>query len=193
MVKTASTMLALGTPAPDFQLTDVTSGNRIGLGDFGGQKGLLLMFICAHCPFVKHIESELASIGDEYIPKRLGIAAISANDVESHPEDGPDMLRKQAEDVGFAFPYLFDENQMVSQQYTAACTPDFFLFDAAMSLVYRGQLDDSRPGGDIPVTGKDLRAAIDALLNGEAVADEQRASLGCNITWKPGNEPDYFG
>ena len=193
MVKTASTMLALGTKAPDFQLTDVISNNRVSLGDFGGQKGLLVMFICAHCPYVKHMEAELASLGDDYIPQRLGVVAISANDAEHYTDDSPEMLKKQAEEAGFSFPYLFDENQMVSQEYTAACTPDFFLFDEGFSLVYRGQLDDSRPNTDIPVTGKDLRGAIDALLAGEPISEEQQASLGCNIKWKPGNEPDYFG
>ena len=193
MVKTLSTMMPLGTQAPDFMLPDVVSGHRITLGDFGGQKGLLVMFICAHCPYVKHIEEQLASIGDDYIPQRLGVVAISANDVEAHPDDSPVHLKSQAERAGFDFPYLFDESQMVAKEYTAACTPDFFLFDDAMSLVYRGQLDESRPDTDIPVTGADLRRAIETLLAGGQPLENQLPSLGCNVKWRPGNEPDYFG
>ncbi|MFT5125347.1 MAG: peroxiredoxin [Kiritimatiellia bacterium] len=192
MVKTLSTMLELGTKAPDFQLIDVISGNRVTLGDFGGRKGLLTMFICAHCPFVKHIDEALAALGTDYIPQGLGIVAISSNDVEHYPDDAPEKLIEQANKNGFTFPYLFDEHQQMAKAYSAACTPDFFLFDADFSLVYRGQLDDSRPQSDIPVTGADLRAAIDALLVGEAPNEEQKPSLGCNIKWKPGEEPAYF-
>jgi peroxiredoxin len=193
MVKTPSTMLALGTQAPDFQLADVMYGDRIGLGDFGGKKGVLVMFICTHCPYVKHVEAELAALGHDFIPQGLGVVAINANDIENYPDDHPDKMKEQGLAAGFEFPYLFDESQMVAQQYTAACTPDFFLFDDTLSLVYRGQLDDSRPNSDIPVTGKDLRAAIGALLAGGDLIEEQFPSLGCNIKWKPGNEPDYFG
>ncbi|MFA9491123.1 MAG: thioredoxin family protein [Anaerolineales bacterium] len=193
MVKTPSTMLALGTKAPTFQLPDVVTGEGVSLDSFDTKKGLLVMFICRHCPFVKHVEAELASIGQDYADKDLGIVAISSNDAAEYPEDAPESLKEMADALQFNFPYLFDEDQSVAKQYTAACTPDFFLFDSARILVYRGQLDDSRPGNDIPVTGVDLRAAIDAVLTDAAVSSEQRPSVGCNIKWKEDNAPAYFG
>lgn len=192
MVKTASTMLALGTTAREFQLPDVVSGETVSLATFAGSKALLLMFICQHCPFVKHIKGELAKIGHDY-GDRLGIVAISANDVANYPDDSPQKLKQMAQEFNFNFPVCYDESQEVSKSYTAACTPDFFLFDADNKLVYRGQLDDSRPSNGIPVTGQDLRRAIDAVLQDREIDFEQKPSIGCNIKWKPGNEPDYFG
>ena len=193
MVKTASTMLPLGTTAPKFQLPDVVSGNTISLDTFADSQALLVMFICQHCPFVKHIKSELAKIGQDYSQQPLGIVAISANDVANYPDDSPEKLRQMAEKFSFNFPVCYDESQEVSKAYTAACTPDFFLFDRDNKLVYRGQLDDSRPSTDIPVTGKDLRSAIDAVLQDRKIDFEQKPSIGCNIKWKLGNEPEYFG
>ncbi|MDR9401955.1 MAG: thioredoxin family protein [Halothece sp. Uz-M2-17] len=192
MVKTASTMLDLGTKAPDFSLPDTVSGKTISPATFGHKKGLLIMFICQHCPFVKHIQSELARIGKDYMEQGLGIIAISANSVETHPDDAPENLKAMAETEGFNFPFCYDETQEVAKAYTAACTPDFFLFDSDRALVYRGQLDDSRPGNDKPVNGKDLRAAIEKVLADEPISPEQKPSIGCNIKWKPGNEPPYF-
>jgi len=192
MVKTLSTMLDLGTPAPDFSLKDVVSGRTITLDTFAGEKALLVMFICRHCPFVKHVERELARLGTDYRGRGLGIVAISSNDAANYPDDAPPQLAAMAETLGFTFPFCFDETQEVAKSYTAACTPDFFLFDEDRTLAYRGQLDDSRPESGIPVTGRDLRAAIDAVLEGKAAAAEQRPSIGCNIKWKPGNEPSYF-
>lgn len=192
MVKTLSTMLDLGTPAPDFSLMDVVSGRTITLDTFSDDKALLVMFICRHCPFVKHVERELARLGIDYAGRGLGIVAFSANDAAKYPDDAPPQLAAMAEGLGFTFPFCFDETQAVAKSYTAACTPDFFLFDGDRTLVYRGQLDDSRPESGIPVTGRDLRAAIDAALTGGPVATEQRPSIGCNIKWKPGNEPSYF-
>ncbi|PPS40703.1 thioredoxin family protein [Chroococcidiopsis sp. TS-821] len=191
MVKTASTMLPLGTQAPNFELPDVVSGQTISLSSFAG-KPLLVMFICQHCPFVKHVKSELANIGKDYAASNLGIVAISSNDINKYPDDAPEQLKVMAEEAGFLFPICFDESQEVAKAYTAACTPDFFLFDADHKLVYRGQLDDSRPSNGIPVTGKDLRAAIDATLSGKSVNFDQKPSIGCNIKWKPGNEPSYY-
>lgn len=191
MVKTASTMLPLGTPAPDFSLTDAISGNTVSRADFEGSP-LLVMFICAHCPFVVHIQQELAKLGKDYADSALKIVAISSNSVQTHPADAPDKLAAQAAACGFTFPYLHDEDQSAAKAYTAACTPDFFLFDASHRLAYRGQLDDSRPGSDIPVTGADLRAAIDAILAGREAPVRQMPSIGCNIKWHPGAEPDYF-
>lgn len=193
MVKTASTMLPLGTQAPDFQLPDVVSGKTISLLDFQGKQALLVMFICRHCPFVKHVQAELAQIGKDYADKNVALVAISSNDAEKHPDDAPEQLKAMATEVDFTFPFCYDESQEVAKTYTAACTPDFFLFDAEQKLVYRGQLDDSRPGNDRPVTGKDLRSALDSLLASQAVNPEQKPSIGCNIKWKPGNEPAYFG
>ena len=191
MVRTPSTMLPLGTPAPDFSLPNV-DGRMVGLHDAAGPRGTLVMFICNHCPFVKHVADELARLGRDCLARGLGVVAISSNDVSSHPADSPEQMVHEAEERGYVFPYLYDETQEVAQAYHAACTPDFFLFDADRKLAYRGQLDPSRPGNEIPVTGADLRAAIDALLAGRPVPAEQRPSLGCNIKWKPGNEPAYF-
>jgi peroxiredoxin len=184
MALTESTMLELGTKAPDFSLTDVMTGETVRRDDFRDRQALLVMFICAHCPYVKHIERTLGTLGADYGDKPLAIVAISANDVSSHPNDSPDGLRAQATAHGFAFPYLYDESQAVARAYHAACTPDFFLFDAQQKLVYRGQYDSSRPGNGIPVTGEDLRAAIDTVLAGKPVSPDQRPSIGCNIKWK---------
>lgn len=192
MVKTASTMLELGTPAPDFQLPDVVSGQTVSLADFKDKSALLVMFICQHCPFVKHIQDELARLGQDYVPHNVGMVAISANSVQTHPQDAPEHLKQMAEILGFNFPFCYDETQEVAKAYTAACTPDFFLFDGDMKLAYRGQLDDSRPGNDQPVNGKDLRGAIAAILAGEPLPADQQPSIGCNIKWTLGNEPDYF-
>ncbi|MGA2277651.1 MAG: thioredoxin family protein [Terracidiphilus sp.] len=184
MALTESTMLELGTTAPDFALTDVVSGKIVRRDDFRNQKALLVLFICAHCPYVKHIEKGLAALGKDYTGKPLAIVAISSNDVTTHPADSPEGLKQQAESFGFVFPYLYDETQAVARAYKAACTPDFFLFDANQRLVYRGQFDRSRPGNGIPVTGEDLRAAIDLVLAGKPVPKEQQPSIGCNIKWK---------
>ena len=192
MVMTASTMLELGTQAPDFQLPDMVSGQIISLSTFAGKKALLVMFICQHCPFVKYVKTELARLGQDYVPQDVGIVAISANSVKTHPQDSPEHLRAMAQSEGFNFPLCYDESQQTAQAYTAACTPDFFLFDGDRRLVYRGQLDDSRPSTNQPVTGADLRAALDAVLAGQPVASEQKPSIGCNIKWHPGNEPAYF-
>jgi peroxiredoxin len=192
MVETPSTMVDLGTAAPDFELPDVVSGQTISLGTFAGKKGMLCMFLSRHCPFVQHIQEELARIGRDYTEKGLGIVAVSANDVANYPEDAPDKLKEMAQRLGFTFPFCYDESQKVSQAYSAACTPDFFLFDEKRHLAYRGQLDDSRPGNDKPVDGHDLRAAIDAVLTGNPVAAAQKPSVGCNIKWKAGNQPPYW-
>ena len=184
MPLTESTMLELGTAAPDFALTDVVTGKTVRRDDFQGHKGLLVMFICTHCPFVKHVETSLAQLGKDYEHKPLAIVAICANDAVTHPDDGPEGLKAQAQAQGFIFPYLYDESQAVAKAYTAACTPDFFLFDASFHLVYRGQYDASRPKNEIPVTGADLRAAIDQVLAGKPVPAEQKPSIGCNIKWK---------
>lgn len=186
MALTRSTMLELGTPVPDFQLPDVVSSQMIDPGQFSDRKGLLVMFICRHCPYVVHVQNELARAGNEYVGKALGVVAISSNDAANYPDDAPDQLKAMAQKLGFTFPYCYDESQDVARAFTAACTPDFFLFDQAQRLVYRGQLDDSRPGNGKPVTGKDLRAAIDAVLAGQPVSQDQRPSAGCNIKWKPG-------
>ena len=193
MTLTPSTMLALGTKAPDFQLPDVVSGKIISLATFADKKALLVMFICQHCPFVKHVQQELANMGRDYKNKPLAMVAISANDVAHYPNDSPEKLKEMAEKLDFQFPLCYDETQETAKAYTAACTPDFFLFDGNNQLVYRGQLDDSRPGNDQPVTGGDLRHAIDLVLAGQEVSEEQKASIGCNIKWKPGNEPPYYG
>ena len=192
MAKTLSTMHDLGTPALDFGLPDVVSGKTVSLSDFADKKALLVMFICRHCPFVKHVQDELARIGSDYAQRDVGIVAISANDAAEFPDDAPESLKEMAEQLGFTFPFLYDENQETAKAYSAACTPDFFLFDQSRKLVYRGQLDDSRPDSGKPVTGRDLRAAIDAVLNDKPVSPDQRASIGCNIKWKGGNEPAYF-
>jgi peroxiredoxin len=184
MALTESTMLKLGTMAPDFVLTDVVTGKTVRRDDFRGQKGLLVMFICAHCPYVKHLEAALGKLGTDYAGKPLGIVAISANDADAYPADNPAGLKLQAKEYGFTFPYLHDATQEVARAYSAACTPDFFLFDGDFRLVYRGQFDSSRPGNGIPVTGEDLRAAIDAVLNGTPIPTVQKPSIGCNIKWK---------
>ncbi len=191
MVRTPSTMLPLGTAAPDFSLPNL-DGRLMSLADVAGEKGTVVMFICNHCPFVKHVADQLATLGRDYLPRGIGVVAISSNDVSTHPADSPEQMVHEAEERGYLFPYLYDETQEVAKAYHAACTPDFYLFDADRSLVYRGQLDSSRPGSDVPVTGRDLRAAIDALLAGQPPVAEQIPSLGCNIKWKPGNEPPYF-
>jgi peroxiredoxin len=190
MAMTPSTMLALGTPAPEFKLPD-PNGKLVARADFAG-KPLLVMFICNHCPFVKHLALPLAQTGRDYQARGVGIVAISANDVASHPEDSPAKMKEEARRQGYTFPYLYDASQAVAKAYRAACTPDFFLFDAAHRLVYRGQFDDSRPGNSLPVTGKDLRAALDAVLAGHAAPQDQKPSIGCNIKWKAGQEPDYY-
>jgi peroxiredoxin len=192
MTRTASTMLPLGTRAPDFKLPD-TTGKLVARDDFARAPTLVVAFICNHCPYVKHVQSEFAKLAREYQAKGVAIVGINSNDIETHPEDSPDNMAKEAKSAGYTFPYLFDATQEVAKSYRAACTPDFFVFDKFRKLVYRGQMDSSRPGTAIPVTGSDLRATLDAMLAGKQVPREQKASLGCNIKWKPGNEPDYFG
>jgi peroxiredoxin len=191
MARTESTMLPLGSIAPDFELPDVVTGELTSLSKFADVKALLVMFICQHCPFVIHVKNELARLGHDYAPQGLGIIAISANDVSNYPQDSPEHLKAMAQDLNLNYPILYDETQAVAQAYQAACTPDFFLFNADRRLVYRGQLDDSRPGNEKPVTGADLRAAIDAALTGEPIVTDQKPSIGCNIKWKPGNAPTY--
>ena len=191
MVRTPSTMLPLGTVAPDFSLPNV-DGSIVDYAAAAGTHGTVVMFICNHCPFVKHVADQLAALGREYQTRGIGFVAISSNDVATHPADSPEQMVAEADERGYTFPYLYDEAQEVAKAYHAACTPDFYLFDADRGLVYRGQLDPSRPGGDVPVTGSDLRAAIEALLAGRPPLAEQVPSLGCNIKWKPGNEPAYF-
>ncbi|MEH2457103.1 thioredoxin family protein [Nostoc sp.] len=193
MALTASTMLPLGTKAPDFDLPEVVSGKATSLSIFADKKALLVMFICRHCPFVKHVQKELAQLGKDYFTGDLAIVAISANDANNYPDDAPDSLQAFATEQGFNFTLCYDESQETAKAYTAACTPDFFVFDSERQLVYRGQLDDSRPSNAKPVTGADLRAAIEAVLAGKPVTSEQKPSVGCNIKWKPGNQPSYFG
>ena len=192
MVKTASTqMLALGAAAPDFSLPDAVTGRAVKLADFAG-KPLVVAFICNHCPFVKHVRDGLATFAREYATRGLAFVAINSNDITDHPDDSPVKMKDEARAAGYVFPYLFDESQAVARAYKAACTPDFFVFDKAHRLAYRGQFDGSRPGNDVPVTGEDLRAAADAVLAGKPVPKEQRPSLGCNIKWKQGNAPAWF-
>ncbi len=191
MALTPSTMLALGTKAPAFSLPDAVSGKTITLDTFKGKRALLVMFICNHCPYVQHVRGQLASLGRDYSEKGLGFVAISANDVVNYPDDSPNKMAAEAKAAGYSFPYCHDETQQVARAYRAACTPDFFLFDGDRQLVYRGQLDDSRPGNGLPVTGMDLRPAIDETLAGRQVSREQKPSIGCNIKWKAGNEPRY--
>lgn len=191
MVRTLSTMLPLGTEAPDFSLVD-TDGKTVSRSDFKGKKGLLVIFMCNHCPYVKHVADELKRLSDEYLAKGVGVVAISSNDAVAYPDDSPAKMKEEKAMRGYAFPYLFDETQEVAKAYHAACTPDFFLFDADHKLVYRGQMDDSRPKTDRPVTGADLRAALDALLAGQPPLATQTPSLGCNIKWMEGSEPSYF-
>ena len=191
MVMTASAMLPLGTLAPYFNLPD-TQGKSVSIDDFKDAKALLVVFMCNHCPFVKHILKNFIKLVKDYQPKGVAVVGISSNDVESFPDDSPPMMAKVARQMGFTFPYLYDENQEVAKKYHAACTPDFFLFDKERKLVYRGQMDDSRPGNGKPVTGADLIAAVDATLAGRSIPEgDQQPSLGCSIKWRPGNEPDY--
>lgn len=180
----ASTMIPLGTTAPDFTLYNPATGGTASLDEVRGEKGLLVMFICNHCPYVKHVAEELARIGGEYPSKGIGVVAINANDAERYPDDSPEKMAEEVKGRGYPFPYLFDESQETARAYGAACTPDFFLFDNELRLVYRGQLDDSRPANDVPVTGSDLRGGMDALLEGRPVPQEQKAGIGCGIKWK---------
>ncbi|MBK8986658.1 MAG: thioredoxin family protein [Chloroflexi bacterium] len=184
MAAVPSNMLALGTVAPDFVLPDAVSGATMALSALKSDVATVIMFICNHCPYVKHINKELARLGADYQPKGVAFVAISSNDVAAYPADAPDQMRIVAEEQGYSFPYLYDEDQSVAKAYQAACTPDFYIFDGELKLVYRGQLDDARPRNDVPVTGRDVRAALDAILAGEPVAVEQRPSIGCNIKWK---------
>ena len=184
-------MVPLGTPAPAFSLPNVVDGRTVSLAGFAGEP-LLVMFLCNHCPFVKHVRTGLASFAYEYSRKGLSIVAINSNDVQSHPDDSPEKMKTEAAEAGYVFPYLFDESQDVARAFQAACTPDFFLFDQERKLVYRGQLDDARPENGKPIDGRDLRAAIEAVLAGEAVNPDQKPSVGCNIKWKPGNAPGYI-
>lgn len=193
MSETPSTMLELGTKAPNFELNDVVTNETIALSDFDYSRALLVVFMCNHCPYVKNIKEGLVELANDYDEEDLGMVAISSNDVENYPDDSPEKMAEEAEKFGYPFPYLFDETQEVAKAYHAACTPDFFLFDENRELVYRGQFDDSRPGNDEPVTGKDLRDAIDLLLEDGEVIEDQTPSMGCNIKWKKGNEPAYFG
>jgi peroxiredoxin len=189
MVKTTSTMLPLGTTAPEFSLINV-DGRTVSLADFDGSRAYLVMFICNHCPFVKHVAGELTRLGRDYQQHAVAVVAISSNDVSSHPEDSPERMVHEAEERGYTFPYLFDEDQSVAKAYHAACTPDFFVFGKQRKLVYRGQLDDSRPGSGIPVTGKELRAALDAAIAAKPQPAGQKPSIGCNIKWR--EAPEYF-
>ncbi len=191
MVATNSTMLPLGTSAPDFSLED-PAGRRFTLSDFESCAGLLVVFLCNHCPYVKHLRFELARVAWEYLERGVGCVGINANDAESYPADSPGRMAEEARAAGYRFPYLYDATQEVAKAYKAACTPDFYLFDRERRLFYRGQFDDSRPGNGAPVTGRDLRGALDAMLGGKAPPATQKPSIGCNIKWRPGNEPDYF-
>jgi len=188
-----STMLELGTKAPKFSLTDTVTGKNVQLKDFRGNKALLVMFISNHCPYVKNIKKGITEYAKDYLPKGVGIVAISSNDIENYPDDSPEKMKEDAEKYGYPFPYLYDETQAIAKAYKAACTPDLFLFDQKHELVYRGQFDSSRPSNDESVTGEDLREATDKVLAGEDVPENQTPSIGCNIKWKEGNEPEYFG
>lgn len=192
MVAVNSTMLPLGTRAPDFRLPD-TTGKMISLSNFKNAPALVVVFMCNHCPYVKHLRGGLAQLARDYSTRGVAVVGISSNDVANYPADSPAKMAEEAKAAGYIFPYLYDESQDAAKAYRAACTPDIYLFDGDQRLVYRGQFDDSRPGNNLPVTGKDLRAAIDAVLAGKSVSATQRPSIGCNIKWKPGNEPDYFG
>ncbi len=191
MVRTASTMLPLGTTAPDFSLLDI-NGKTVSLSHFQGKKGLVVVFMCNHCPYVKHVAPELVRIVKDYASQEIAFVGISSNDAEAYPDDNPDAMKEEAKQQGYKFPYLYDADQSVAKAYHAACTPDFFVFDAAHRLVYRGQMDDSRPKTDRPLTGKDLREALDHLLAGKPINAQQKPSIGCNIKWRPNMEPDYF-
>ncbi len=192
MVRTLSTMLPLGTSAPEFSLPDAR-GEMVSLDAAAGSNAILVMFICNHCPYVKHVAGEIARLARDYQAKGVAVFGINSNDAETYPDDGPDAMKREIEARGYTFPYLSDETQAVAKAYRAACTPDFFVFDRDRALVYRGQLDAARPSNDQPNDGRDLRAALDAVLAGTPVSDDQRPSMGCNIKWKPGNEPTYFG
>jgi peroxiredoxin len=185
-------MIALGMQAPEFSLPDTVTGATVSLSDFSGKKALLVMFVCNHCPYVKHVREELARFGKDYEHSSLGIVAISSNDIRAYPDDSPEAMKREAETFGFTYPYLFDEDQSVATAYTAVCTPDFFLFGPDRTLVYRGRFDGSRPNSGIPVTGADLRAATEAVLADQPVEEQQWPSMGCSIKWKPGNTPAYF-
>jgi len=193
MVLVNSTMRPLGSLAPDFSLPSVVDGKTYDLASFAGKKALLIIFACKHCPYVVHVKDELAKLGNDYAKEDIAIVAISSNDAENYKEDAPDKLKEFALEVGLSYPLLYDETQAVAKDYTAACTPDFFLFDANRKLSYRGQLDGSRPGNSVPVTGEDLRQAIDSVLSDQPVPADQKPSAGCNIKWKAGNAPSYFG
>jgi peroxiredoxin len=193
MAETPSTMLPLGTTAPEFTLPDVVSGKDISLREAKSDNATVIMFICNHCPFVKHVQDGLIQVANDYKSKGISFIAISSNNVETHPEDAPERMKAIAEQKNYPFPYLYDESQEVAKAYKAACTPDLYIFDRELKCAYRGQLDDSRPGSAIPVTGKDIRDALDNILAGKPVSDKQRPSIGCNIKWKPGNEPPYYG
>ncbi len=192
MAKTKSMMLALGTRVPDFALPDLT-GETVGPSDFAGKKGLLVMLICNHCPYVQLVADELARLAVDYQKKGVAVVGINSNDADAYPADAPDQMRLEAARRGYRFPYLFDQSQAVAKAFQAACTPEFYLFDGKQNLIYRGQLDDARPGNGIPPSGKDLRAALDLLLAGKSQAEDQRPSIGCNVKWRPGNEPTYYG
>jgi peroxiredoxin len=192
MAAVASTMLPLGTELPRFSLSNVADGKTVSSSDFGRQPALLVMFICNHCPYVQHVKQEIGRVATDYAPRGLGIVAISSNDIAAFPDDAPVRMKALALEEGWSFPYLFDETQQVARAFQAACTPEFYLFDRQRRLVYRGQLDGSRPKNDVPVTGRDLRAALDALLSGKPISADQVPSVGCNIKWKKGNEPHYF-
>ncbi|MBI1248306.1 redoxin domain-containing protein [bacterium] len=191
MVKTASTMLPLGTKAPDFSLTNVDS-KTVSLSDLADAKALVVIFMCNHCPFVKHLADALAQFGKDFQAKGAAVVGISSNDVANYPDDSPELMAKEAADRGYTFPYLYDADQSAAKAYHAACTPDFFVFDGEQKLVYRGQFDASRPGNDKAITGSDLRAAVDAVLAGQPVPEPQMPSIGCNIKWMAGKEPEYF-
>ncbi len=184
MARTPSNMVALGTTAPGFVLPDVMTGKPVSLGAIQGEKASLVMFICNHCPFVQHVNHELVRLANDYIKRGIGFIAISSNDIVNYPDDAPDKMKKIALELGYSFPYCYDETQEVAKAYQAACTPDFFIYDKDLRLVYRGQLDDSRPGNGIPVTGRDIRRALDCLISNQPIASGQKPSIGCNIKWK---------
>ncbi len=195
MVVKTSQMLKLGSTAPEFTLTNTIDGKRVSLADFNDKKALLVMFICNHCPYVVHVRGQFKPLAEEFLPKGIGIVAINSNSLETHPQDGPENMKKLANELGWSdlFPFLFDETQEVANAYRAACTPDFYVFDKDRKLVYRGQLDDARPGNDEKITGNDLRRAMNAALESKTIPEkEQKPSMGCNIKWNPGQEPDYF-
>ncbi len=193
MVAVTSTMLPLGSVVPDFMLPDTTTGKLWSPADAEGAPALVVGFICNHCPYVKHIRPVLAQVTASLLDRGVAVVGVNSNDPDAHPDDSPDQMAREAAEFGYRFPYLFDETQEVAKAFRAACTPDFYVFDGDRRLVYRGQFDSSRPRSDLPVTGEDLQAAVDAVLAGRPVTDDQRPSMGCNIKWRPGNEPDYFG